>query len=191
MSSRRSTQSTLDDADLVRRARSGENSAFDQLVVRYQRRAASIAFRLLGDLHDALEVCQDAFVRAWERRVQCRQPDRFRAWLMAITRSVAYNRLDAIRRRRLTSFPDHAASSGRTPYRNAEIADLRSVLQRGLATLTDGQREVLVLRDLEGWRHGEIAHHLGISETMSRRHLSDGRKAMRAFLASTEVTTDE
>lgn len=60
--------------------------------------------------------------------------------------------------------------------------ELRETLQRALARLSEVQRDLVLLHDLEGWRHAEIAVHLDLSEGMSRRHLSDARKALRELL---------
>ena len=63
----------------------------------------------------------------------------------------------------------------------------RGVLLDGMSRLGEVQRTVLMLRDAEGWSHQEVADQLGISETMSRRHLSDARKAMRAYLQHADL----
>jgi len=165
----------------------GDAGAFESLMHRHFSGAWAVAISIMSDADEAEDVCQDSFVRAWDRRHQCRDHAKFRAWLMTITRSVAYNRLESLRRRRQEPLSTDAPEPGRSPEAAVEIADLRDKLQRGLATLTDAQREVLVLRDLEGWRHDEIAEHLDISETMSRRHLSDARKSMRVYLGQTEL----
>ncbi len=180
------TSVTDSDGTLFEAWLGGDPRAFELLTRRHFSGVWAVAVSIVGEPDEAEDVCQDALVRAWERRSQCRQPERFRAWLMSIARSVAYNRLDSLRRRRQHTLPPDVATQGSTPQKDAEVADLRRTLERGLATLGAAQREVLVLRDLEGWPHAEIAQHLEISEHMSRRHLSDARKAMRAFLDQTE-----
>ena len=70
------------------------------------------------------------------------------------------------------------------PGRDAELAELREQLVEALAHVTDTQREVVLLHDLEGWKHREIAHQLEISEGMSRHHLFTARRILRERLGS-------
>jgi RNA polymerase sigma-70 factor, ECF subfamily len=122
-------------------------------------------------------------VSAWRHIDECRQPDRFAPWLAQIVRNMAHNRRDYLRVRATEDVANaaHVASPGRTDTRVLR-GELRARLQDALSELGDVQREIVLLHDLEGWRHAEIAAHLGVSETMSRRHLSDARKRLRALL---------
>ena len=79
------------DAELVRQTCAGQRSAFDELIERYQRRATSVAYRLLGDLHDALEVCQEAFVRAYQNLDSLEDQRRFGSWLLRIVTNLSLN----------------------------------------------------------------------------------------------------
>src|SRR5215218_7809484 len=90
----------LPDADLVERTRRGDGSAFGVLVRRHYRAAFAVALALAGERADAEDVCQDSFLRALERIEECREPDRFAAWLLTIVRSRTYNLID---RRRVRS----------------------------------------------------------------------------------------
>ena len=87
----RSRPAAPPDEDLVREALAGESGAFDQLVERYQRRATSVAYRLLGNLHDALEVCQEAFVRAYRNLQRLEDRRRFGPWLLRIVTNLSLN----------------------------------------------------------------------------------------------------
>ena len=154
------------------------------------RRVWAAALAITGDQDEAEDVCQDAFVRCWERRDQCRHPERFTAWLLTITRSVAYNYIQRERSRKKEQLLPESVPSRQTSDRLTETGDLRRVLLQGMATLSEMQRTVLALRDIEGFAHSEIARDLDISETMSRRHLSDARKKMRDYLKQTEHDGD-
>lgn len=170
------------DASLVARARGGDAAAFEALVRRHYRAAYAVALATIGNGADAEDVCQDAFIRALERLDDCRDPARFSAWLLRIVRNRAHNHRDYLQRRDaapLDSIP--SPSSGSTP-RPAERAELRSRLEAAVRTLPEIRREVLLLHDLEGWRHREIAESLGISTGMSRQHLMHARRAMREIL---------
>jgi RNA polymerase sigma-70 factor (ECF subfamily) len=171
------------DASLVRRARLGEVAAAGALLRRYFRPAYLIAMARLGNRADAEDACQDAFVRCLERLAECRDPDRFGAWLLQIVRNTAHNRGDYLRIRVAEPLsPDLDAHTRENPDIDIQRSELRSALRRALAELPVIQREIVLLHDLQGLRHAEIAGHLELSETMSRRHLSDARKRLRDLL---------
>ena len=172
------------DGILVARVRRGDSSAFDQLVRRHMRTAHAVARATLDNPDDADDVCQDAFIRALRRIDDCRNPDRFRAWLMAIVRNMAHNKRDHNRIRAAAPLEKaYSAASGDDPLADAGRAELRGHLKEAMTHLTELQRRVLDLYDLEGWSHGEIASELGISAGSSRVHLHVARKAMRKRLA--------
>jgi RNA polymerase sigma-70 factor (ECF subfamily) len=175
---------TATDAQLVARTRQGDAQAFEQLVRRHYRAAFAVAYAVLGERMDAEDACQDAFVRALDRLDDCREPGRFAGWLLQIVRNRARNARDA-RRLRSTSTLDDAIAAGGSerPDRGAERAELRERLGAALAHLSETQREVLLLHDLEGWRHAEIAAVVGCSEVMSRQHLFVARRTVRGLLA--------
>src|SRR5262249_8776927 len=79
------------DASCVRRTLAGDVRAFDELIERYQRRIVSIAYRLLGNGHDAADVCQEAFLRAYRSLDTLQEPHRFGAWLTRIAGNLALN----------------------------------------------------------------------------------------------------
>jgi RNA polymerase sigma-70 factor (ECF subfamily) len=171
------------DAALVARARLGDAAAFELLMRRHFRAAYVIALAQLGERSDAEDVCQEAFIRCWERLNECRDPARFGAWLARIVRNTAHNRRDYLRLRATESLEQVAG----VPHRASAEADLErrelaARLRTALAQLREVQREIVLLHDLEGWQHAEIAERLEISETMSRRHLSDARKRLRQLL---------
>ncbi len=171
-----------DDATLIERARSGDRDAFGILARRHFGGVWAVAWAVLGRRQDAEDAAQDALVRAWERLDQCRDPGRFRAWLVQVARSVALNRLDTRRRRAADELPEHLEAGGPSPFDAAHRDELRRRLARAAAELTESQRTVLLLYDLEGWSHDEIGAALDLRPATSRRHLSDARRRMRALL---------
>lgn len=181
------------DAALVARALAGDADGFQTLVHRHFRAAYAVALALTREPADADDVCQDAFVRAWERLADCRQPDRFGAWLAQIVRNRARNRLAYFRIRRALplSAADARPAAGAGPYVDTEREELRRALLAALGELSAVQREVVMLHDLEGMKHGEIATLVGCSEVMSRRHLSDARRVLRRTLADRYLKDDD
>jgi RNA polymerase sigma-70 factor (ECF subfamily) len=167
----------------VTRVLGGERAAFEPLVRRHFRASYAVAFARLGDRDEAEDVCQDAFVAAYERLAECRRPDRFAHWLLRIVRNRALRRIARQAVRRAVGL-DRATekAGGATPEDDLYRAELGRQLAAALGALRPIQREVVLLFDHEDQAHREIAERLGISEGMSRRHLSDARATMRKLL---------
>ncbi len=181
---------TESDATLVARIQEGDAAAFEMLMRRHYRMAFLIALSQLQNRHDAEDVCQDAFVRCWERIGECRQPARASAWIAAVVRNAAHNRREFLAVRRAEGIEVAGSLAARErPDSDAERRELQTRLDAALGCLRAAQREVVMLHDFEGWQHKEIAERLGISVLMSRRHLSDARKALRLELADLFTAT--
>ena len=171
------------DEELIARIRGGDVAAADMLVRRHLPLAYTIALAVLGSRMDADDVCQDALVRALEKIDDCRSPSRFRFWLAQIVRNHARN---ALARRRVRSGPALDEVEERpAPGHTGEVTErreLRAALLAALGQLTPVQREVVLLKDLEGWDHRAIAAAIGVSEGMSRQHLFVARGTLREAL---------
>jgi len=140
----------------------GDRERYAQLVERYRDRYARYATRMLGSVDAAEDAVQDAFVRAFDQLAQCKEPDKFVGWFFLILR----NRCFAERRRNRSSASLEAANDVAAVDRSdggAEIAEQRRALQRALLELTADQREVFVLKHVEGLSYGEIAERLSTS----------------------------
>jgi len=174
--------SDLPDALLVERARRGEAEAFEELVRRHYRAAYAVALAILGSAMDAEDVCQDAFVRAIERLDELRRPGRFAAWLLQIVRNRARNYHNYRRVRSAMPLDAVSTAGDDDTARATERSALRDELESALSDLSEIQREVVLLHDMEGWKHREIAKTLEISEGMSRQHLMVARRTLRERL---------
>lgn len=164
---------------LLDAARDGDREAFEQIVRSHFRLAFAIARSLLDDPADAEDVVQDAFVRCWQRLGQCSEPGAFGGWLRSIVRSVALNHIERESVRATRPLEHVRAPSRASPERDLDRALLADRLSAALRALPAVQREVLLLHDLEGYRHADISRLVGVSEFMSRKHLSHARKRMR------------
>jgi RNA polymerase sigma-70 factor (ECF subfamily) len=171
------------DVELVSRIRSGDAAAFEALMQRHFRMAFLIAFAQLGNRADVEDLCQEAFVRCWERIHECRDPSHVSGWIAMIVRNMAHNRRDYLAVRETRALDESVRIQTGGVERDAERSELRSRLTRALQSLPLIQREIVLLHDLEGWKHAEIAARLDLSTEMSRRHLSDARKRLRLELA--------
>jgi RNA polymerase sigma-70 factor, ECF subfamily len=167
--------------ELVARAQRGDAEAFAGLARAFLRAAYAGALGIVGRPADAEDVAQEAFTVALERIETCREPARFAGWLLRIVRTRALNWLE---RRRLRDVPhDDVGPDGTLDPPRAEQAEERRGLVRALGLLPAIQRQVVLLHDLEGWTHAEIGDALELSEGMSRQHLFQARKVLRAELA--------
>ena len=178
---------TESDALLIERVRRGDGDAFDVLMRRHMHAAYAVALAHTGERHDAEDVCQDAFVTALERLDEVRRPEAFVGWLLQIVRNRAHNlrRRERVRRALPLDAAGEAPSRGRGPAGEAEDAELRERLTDALRHLSPMQREVILLYDVQGWSHREIADAVGTSEGAARVHLHHARRALRALLGPT------
>jgi RNA polymerase sigma-70 factor (ECF subfamily) len=138
------------------------DATFPDLVRAFQDRLFTFALRLLHSQQDAEESVQDAFVRAYNQLGQCQDPDKFVGWFFLILR----NRCFAERRKSRSQAPIEAAAAVPAADRSedgAESAERRRALQHALLELTPEQREVFVLKHVEGLSYGEIAERLSTS----------------------------
>ena len=146
------------DGEVVRAVLSGDAERYAVLVGRYRDRYARYAARMLGSRDAAEDAVQDALVRAFDRLADCREPDKFAGWLFLILR----NRCFAERRKRLREgrpldARDEAVAVSERPDGTLETAERLRALDRSLGRLTPEQREVFVLKHVEGMAYEEIA----------------------------------
>ena len=146
------------DAEVVRAVLAGDVERYAVLVRRYRDRYARYASRMLGSEDVAEDAVQDALVRAFDRLADCRDPDKFAGWLFLILR----NRCFAERRRRQREGrplepTDEAFASTDQPDGAYEKVERSRALERALVHLTPEQREVFVLKHVEGLAYDEIA----------------------------------
>src|SRR5579872_6583320 len=166
---------TPSDADLVRAIHHDRSeSAMSVLYDRHTPRAFQTAWRILGgDLQRAEDVMQEAWMRALAQMDTWRAGEAFGAWLRGITAHVA---IDMLRRERRLDF---VADLDEPVESISEHIDLEAAI----AALAPGYRAVLVLHDVEGFTHEEIAERLGITAGTSKGQLFKARRAVRARLA--------
>lgn len=172
----------ISDAELVGRARANERLAFEMLVQRHYRAAFAVALAHVRTRADAEDVCHDAFIRAAQRLESCRNPDRFLQWLCAIVRNHARNVSARGLFRRAVELVHATAASRDDPVRALEVKELGDRLESALRRLSSVQRETILLHDLHGCSHEDIAGIIGTSPGMSRQHLFKARRRLREVL---------
>jgi RNA polymerase sigma-70 factor (ECF subfamily) len=150
------------DEAIVRAVLAGDTERYAVLVRRYRDRYARYAARMLDSVDAAEDAVQDAFVRAFDQLARCRSPERFAGWFFLILRNRCY--AERRRTRRRGPAPETIANdlaSGDRPDRETEQGELRQALYGALGVLTAEQREVFVLKHVEGLSYGEIAGLIG------------------------------
>lgn len=173
----------MEDAALVDRAREGDERAFGALVDRYMRSAYAVALSVTRHHQDAEDVAQTSFLVALRKIEECRNPAKFGGWLLSIVRNRARNLLRRENLRATDPIPESASSSRPLPDRTTEQSELRKLLETALSELTPVQREIVLLHDLQGWKHREIAERLEMPSGTVRSHLHYARKALRRLLS--------
>lgn len=181
----------LSDGELVRRARAGEERAYGTLVERYMRSAYVVALSVTRRHEDAEDAAQESFLVALERLEECRSPEKFGGWFMTIVRNRSRNLVRRESLRTADPVPDTARSHEPTPEGSTERSELRSLLGEALSELNEVQRQIVLLHDMEGWKHREIAERLGIPSGTVRSHLHFARKALRSSLGALMETGRE
>ena len=175
---------------LVDRARKGDRFAFDELVRVTWAGTYTLAYRLTGNEEDALDVTQEAYLRALRGLPRFRGEARFSTWLYRVTANCASNHLARSWRSRHDQLDpdgmDEASMRDRRPEHDPEAfasaGDERALLEQALLRLPWRLRQVVVLRDVYDLSHKAIAAELGTSEAATKMGLQRARKRLREDL---------
>lgn len=165
----------------------GDEAAFRELYRRHTPRLHQLLLRLLGGIEqDAEDVVQETWVRAVENATKFQWKSSFASWLTGI----GINRAKEVLRKR-GRWPMFEMTEPLEPKVPVAPVGERIDLERALALLPDGYRTVLVLHDVEGFRHDEIAAQLGIAAGTSKSQLFHARRYVRALLEPAEVSNEQ
>ena len=180
---------------LITAARRGNMTAFNTIVLHYQDRVYSLAYRILGESESAADAAQDAFIAAY-RRLDTYRGGSFRAWLYRIATNTCYDELRRLKRRPVTAIedlPGAEADDGpplpadtESPEQAAQQAELARAIQRCIANLHTDQRAVLVLSDVEGLSYQEITDITGATLGTVKSRLSRARAGVRNCLGNVQ-----
>jgi RNA polymerase sigma-70 factor (ECF subfamily) len=173
-------QRELTDQECVARSKQGERNAFGTLVRRYQDRVYRFVLRMVGSHDEALELTQEAFMKAWQALPDWRPEAQFRTWLFSIASNTA---TDSLRRRKVVQFvaleedydvPEEATD----PAVQLQAKQRLRALQAALDRLPHDQREIVLLREVEDMSYSEISAALGISGGTVKSRLARAREAL-------------
>lgn len=182
-------------ARLVSAAREGDRRAFDGLVRRTYVDTYTLALRLTAHEEDARDVVQESYLRAWKGLPRFRGDAQFTTWMYRITANTAYTVVKRRRRHRAESLDAMLEDPvelhpGAQPEDAAESAALLERLAAGLDELPPKLRVLVVLKDIYGLSHEEIAAELGISVPAAKVRLHRGRKRLRDLLYDDDSKND-
>lgn len=173
--------------ELADRVRDGDVSAFDAFVAGQWPPLVRFAVSVLGNMDDAKDVAQEAFVRLWEQRSELRPSSSLRAYVYQVARNLAISeRRSRELHRTLEERQAHERPPVRTPARDLDSTEVREVVRRAIESLPERRREVFVLAHLQDLPHREVAEVMGISrQTVANQisaALTDLREALRPYI---------
>ncbi|HAB14882.1 MAG TPA: sigma-70 family RNA polymerase sigma factor [Verrucomicrobiota bacterium] len=184
-----------DDRTLVARARMGSESAFEDLVRRYQTRIYGLCYHLTANHEDSGDLTQEAFVKAWKALRSFKGDSSFYTWLYRIAYNNVLNHLKQRRNRTphlsLDDLDFHAEHSPElvelishiTPRRDVGLAELQKRLNEAMLKLSDEHRAVVILHDIQGLPHDEIATIMHCNPGTVRSRLHYARQQLQGWLA--------
>jgi RNA polymerase sigma-70 factor (ECF subfamily) len=170
-----------DEADLVRRLRAGDRTAFRTFVALHQEGVYALALRLMDNEAEAMDLTQDVFVEAWKGMTRFRQESRVGTWLHGIAVRVARQQWRRLRRR--------SEREGRYASESHDDAVVRAMpeasidLERAIAELPPRMRMALVLHHIEGLPQSEVARLMGVAEGTVKAHVHSARKILQERLS--------
>jgi len=173
---------------LLRRAVSGDVAAFEQIVVRHERRVLTLSWRLLGVMEDAQDAAQEVFLRTFKylHRFDAQKP--FEPWLVRMTVNVcrdlgrAKSQRGAVQEQADSFGRAEQRDPGKDPHEELQFEQHRQLLRRALIELPEKERTAFVLRDIEGMTTAETAEALGSSEATVRSQISSARLKIRKYI---------
>lgn len=183
---------TVTETELVARARTGDQEAFERLVLDNQNRVYSLAVRMVGDREEAADLAQEAFLKAWQGLRTFQGESSFSTWVYRLATNVCIDHLRRRQRRREVENPvslddedsgwAEPADISQDPHRQLEAAERSRALERGLQQLSEPQRQILVMRELSGLSYQEIGAALELDLGTVKSRLARSRLALRKIL---------
>jgi RNA polymerase sigma-70 factor (ECF subfamily) len=177
---------------IIRDVQSGDANAFEDIVREYERNVYNIALRICGDREDALDVSQESFLKAYHSLHSFRGDSKFSVWLYRIVSNTC---LDLLRERKRRAEVPLVREDDEGEADQAEIPDeslspeklyerrlTREALRRGLLSLPEDQRKILLLREIQGFSYEEIAQILSLESGTVKSRIFRARRKLCEFL---------
>jgi RNA polymerase sigma factor (sigma-70 family) len=157
---------------------------FESRVLPVKNKLFRFAFRMLGSSEEAKDVVQEVFIKVWNGREQIEEIQNMEAWCMRITRNLSLDRLRSRQRRSTDSMDEtfDVREEGLTPHESTEIKESMVRINQLIAALPEKQRQVIHLRDVEGYSYNEICDILELDMNQVKVNLFRARNAVREKL---------
>jgi len=182
--------------EVIERCKAGDEKAFTEIVLRSQKKVFNIAYRMLGNLEEAKDLAQEVFISVFESVKDLKEEIKFDAWLTQITLNHCRNRWKYLKRRRYFksdslddpietedgSMPRAIVDPSDNPEILYEKKSIQQFIQRGLLKLKEDQRELLVLRDLQGFSYEEMGELLNLPVGTIKSKLHRSRMDLKEIL---------
>ncbi len=182
------------DQSLILKVQSGDVAAFDKLVEKYKTKLYGMLYHMLGNHEDAADLSQETFLKAFKSIASFRNQSSFYSWLYRIGMNVAINFLKRRKEVQLYLNPWNSdieeepilkeLTSKENVHQTLDRAEHLEKLNEALQKLSNEHRAVVVLHDIEGMRHQEVAKVLGCSEATARSRLFYAHQQLQALLAN-------
>jgi RNA polymerase sigma factor (sigma-70 family) len=183
-----SSSRAVSDEQLWRASRAGDRDAFGRIVERYQSLVCALAYSGTGDLATSQDLAQEAFLAAWRRLGELREPEKLRSWLCGIVRNLAAGTVRRDLRRGGVPQPLDAIADPVSQHDDPEAEfvtrEEEAILWRALAAMPDTYREPMVLFYREEQSIADVATKLDLSEDAVKQRLSRGRAMLREEMAA-------
>ncbi len=178
--------------ELVRRSKAGDEQAFEQLVLIYEKKIYSMGLRYTGSSQDALDICQEVFLRLFRFIGQFNENSRFSTWVYRISANVckdavSHRHADAMPLGRDTDDEQYSIEISDlrySPEKQFDTIELRDTIADGIMSLPQKYREIVIMRDINGLTYSEIGEALSIEEGTVKSRLARAREQLRTFLSA-------
>jgi RNA polymerase sigma-70 factor (ECF subfamily) len=182
--------------ETIENCKAGDEKAFAEVVLHYQKKVFNITYRMLGNFEEAKDLAQEVFISVFESIKDLKEEVKFEAWLTQITLNHCRNRWKYLKRRQYFnseslddpietedgSVPRAIYDPSDNPEVLLEKKMVQQLIQRGLLKLKEDQRELLVLRDLQGYSYEEMGETLGLPEGTIKSRLHRARMDLKEVL---------
>jgi RNA polymerase sigma-70 factor (ECF subfamily) len=182
--------------EVIENCKAGDEKAFAEIVLHCQKKVFNIAYRMLGNLEEAKDLAQEVFISVFEAIKDLKEEVKFDAWLTQITLNHCRNRWKYLKRRQYFNsdslddpietedgdVPKAIYDPSGNPETLYEKKMIQQLIQRGLQKLKEHQRELLVLRDLQGFSYEEMGELLGLPEGTIKSRLHRARMDLKQVL---------
>jgi len=182
--------------EVIENCKAGDEKAFAEIVLHRQKKVFNIAYRMLGNSEEAKDLAQEVFISVYESIKDLKEEIKFDAWLTQITLNHCRNRWKYLKRRQYFnsdslddpietedgSVPRAIYDPSDNPEVLLEKKMVQQLIQRGLLKLKEDQRELLVLRDLQGYSYEEMGETLGLPEGTIKSRLHRARMDLKEVL---------